>query len=92
MRGKWRRRNVGRVRQLASNPTKGVNVLAVGGNLLHQKTTITVVYSSPTGERICGRTMQFVASPDIPPQRGRLGGVQYKIVPPLTPPTGGECP
>ena len=22
----------------------------------------------------------------------RLGGVQYKIVPPLTPPTGGECP
>ena len=29
---------------------------------------------------------------NIPPQRGRLGGVQYKIIPPLTPPTGGECP
>ena len=28
--------------------------------------------SSPSGERICGRTTQLVANSDIPPQRGRL--------------------
>ena len=35
--------------------------------------------SSPSGERICGQTTQLVASSDIPPQRGRLGGVQPPI-------------
>ena len=34
-------------------------------------------YSSPEGERICGRTTQLVANSDIPPQRGRLGGVRF---------------
>ena len=32
--------------------------------------------SSPNEERICGQTTQLVANSDIPPQRGRLGGVQ----------------
>ena len=33
--------------------------------------------SSPNEERICGWTTQLVANSDIPPQRGRLGGVQH---------------
>ena len=33
--------------------------------------------SSPNEERICGRTTQLIANSDIPPQRGRLGGVQH---------------
>ena len=35
--------------------------------------------SSPNEERICGRTTQLIANSDIPPQRGRLGGVQPPI-------------
>ena len=71
-------KNVSRVRQLSSNPTKGVNVLAVGCNLLHQKTTITVVYSSPKGEARWGtarrENLDFGATDctlqSIPPLRG----------------------
>ena len=73
-----RTKTVGRVRQLTSNPTKGVNVLAVGCNLLHQKTTTTVVYSSPEGEARRGtarrENLDFGATDctlqSIPPQRG----------------------
>ena len=43
---------------------RGKCIRKVGCNLLHKKTTTTVVYSSPKGERICGRTTQLVASPD----------------------------